>query len=144
MLISRARLLLSNMVVYSAVSKSRMLKTTVPLVPSSLPTLAMMETSQLPTDMRLIQVRLLPWKLWGTDTDWISDGPARNPSSVQKGSTLFLSTRTGDPTTPGYPSKKDSPRADISEVIAKIPALPISYSAAQPLLQALNGPWCYR
>lgn len=69
----------------------------------------------------------------------MSDGPARNPSSVQKGSTLFLSTRTGDPTTPGYPSKKDSPRADISEVIAKIPALPISYSAAQPLLQALNG-----
>ncbi|KAF5670024.1 glutamate carboxypeptidase [Fusarium heterosporum] len=67
------------------------------------------------------------------------DGPARNPSSVQKGSTLFLSTRTGDPTTPGYPSKKDSPRADISEVIAKIPALPISYSSAEPLLKALNG-----
>jgi N-acetylated-alpha-linked acidic dipeptidase len=69
----------------------------------------------------------------------VLDGPARNPSSVQKGSTLFLSTRTGDPTTPGYPSKKDSPRADISEVIAKIPALPISYSAAEPLLKALNG-----
>lgn len=68
-----------------------------------------------------------------------SDGPARNPSAVQKGSTLFLSTRTGDPTTPGYPSKKDSPRADISEVIAKIPAIPISYSAAEPLLKALNG-----
>ncbi|KAH7184884.1 uncharacterized protein B0J16DRAFT_304122 [Fusarium flagelliforme] len=67
------------------------------------------------------------------------DGPARNPSAVQKGSTLFLSTRTGDPTTPGYPSKKDSPRADISEVIAKIPAIPISYSAAEPLLKALNG-----
>jgi N-acetylated-alpha-linked acidic dipeptidase len=29
------------------------------------------------------------------------NGPARNPSSVQKGSVLFLSERPGDPTTPG-------------------------------------------
>jgi N-acetylated-alpha-linked acidic dipeptidase len=80
-----------------------------------------------------------PYDITGIMLTLILDGPARNPSSVQKGSTLFLSTRTGDPTTPGYPSKKDSPRADISEVIAKIPALPISYSAAEPLLKALNG-----
>ena len=67
------------------------------------------------------------------------DGPARNPNAVQKGSTLFLSTYPGDPTTPGYPSHKDAPRADISDVIARIPSLPISYSAVEPLLQALNG-----
>ncbi|KAJ3456577.1 hypothetical protein MRS44_016600 [Fusarium solani] len=67
------------------------------------------------------------------------DGPARNPSSVQKGSTLFLSTHPGDPTTPGYPSHKDAPRADYSDVIAKIPSLPISYLAAEPLLKALDG-----
>ncbi|KAK7421438.1 hypothetical protein QQX98_002136 [Neonectria punicea] len=67
------------------------------------------------------------------------DGPARNPNSVQKGSTLFLSTQPGDPTTPGYPSHEDAPRADVSDVIAKIPSLPVSYSAAEPLLQALDG-----
>lgn len=33
------------------------------------------------------------------------DGPARNPTSVQRGSVQFLSTYPGDPTTPGYPSK---------------------------------------
>lgn len=58
---------------------------------------------------------------------------------MQKGSTLFLSTHPGDPTTPGYPSHKDAPRADYSDVIAKIPSLPISYSAAEPLLKALDG-----
>ncbi|PKS11689.1 hypothetical protein jhhlp_001677 [Lomentospora prolificans] len=67
------------------------------------------------------------------------DGPARNPSSVQKGSTLFLSTYPGDPTTPGYPSHEGAPRADPSQVLPRIPALPISYSAAEPLLQALDG-----
>ncbi|KAF7556010.1 hypothetical protein G7Z17_g1750 [Cylindrodendrum hubeiense] len=67
------------------------------------------------------------------------DGPARNPNSVQKGSTLFLSTQPGDPTTPGYPSHEDAPRADFSDVIAKIPSLPVSYAAVEPLLQALDG-----
>ena len=52
---------------------------------------------------------------------------------------LFLSTYPGDPTTPGYPSKKGVPRADTSAVTPKIPSLPISYRAAEPLLKALNG-----
>ena len=34
------------------------------------------------------------------------DGPARNPTSIQKGSVMDLSTYPGDPTTPGYPSKE--------------------------------------
>ena len=67
------------------------------------------------------------------------DGPARNPTSVQRGSVQFLSTYPGDPTTPGYPSKKDSPRADKSHVVPSIPSLPISYAEAIPLLRALDG-----
>jgi N-acetylated-alpha-linked acidic dipeptidase len=67
-------------------------------------------------------------------------GPARNPSSVQRGSVQFLSTYPGDPTTPGYPSiGNDIPRADISDVTPQIPSIPISYQDAQPILQALDG-----
>ena len=67
------------------------------------------------------------------------DGPARNPTSVQRGSVQFLSTYPGDPTTPGYASKQDSPRADKSSVVPNIPSLPISYTEAIPLLRALDG-----
>lgn len=67
------------------------------------------------------------------------NGPARNPTTVQRGSVQFLSTYPGDPTTPGYVSKKDSPRTDRSTITPQIPSLPISWAEAQPLLQALNG-----
>ncbi|KAF1359989.1 N-acetylated-alpha-linked acidic dipeptidase-like protein 2 [Lizonia empirigonia] len=67
------------------------------------------------------------------------NGPARNPTTVQRGSVQFLSTYPGDPTTPGYVSKKDSPRSDRSIITPQIPSLPISWLEAQPLLQALNG-----
>ncbi|KAI9835980.1 MAG: hypothetical protein M1838_005174, partial [Thelocarpon superellum] len=67
------------------------------------------------------------------------DGPAREPSSVQRGSVQYLSIAPGDPTTPGYPSKPGVPRQDTSTVIPSIPSLPISYLDAVPLLQALNG-----
>lgn len=67
------------------------------------------------------------------------DGPARHPDSVQKGSVLFLSTRPGDPTTPGYASHEDVPRASVEDVVPKIPSLPISYAAALPILKALDG-----
>lgn len=67
------------------------------------------------------------------------DGPARNPSSVQRGSVQFLSTYPGDPTTPGYPSKPGSPRADKSPVVPRIPSIPISYQDAIPILAALDG-----
>lgn len=75
----------------------------------------------------------LPWMLTK------QDGPARSPNAVQKGSTLFLSTYPGDPTTPGYPSHEDAPRADPSNVLPRIPSLPVSQAAAAPLLAALNG-----
>lgn len=67
------------------------------------------------------------------------DGPARNPSSVQRGSVFLLSKGAGDPTTIGYPSKPGVPRQDPSQYIPSIPSVPISYQDALPLLQALNG-----
>ena len=50
-----------------------------------------------------------------------------------------LAQLPGDPTTPGYPSKPDSPRGDPHYSTPSIPSLPISYSDALPLLKALNG-----
>lgn len=67
------------------------------------------------------------------------EGPARNPSSVQRGSTQFLSVAPGDPTTPGYPSKPGVPRQPVDSAIPSIPSLPVSYREALPLLNALNG-----
>jgi N-acetylated-alpha-linked acidic dipeptidase len=57
------------------------------------------------------------------------NGPARNPSSVQRGSVQFLSIYPGDPTTPGYVSKEGVERADKSKSVPHIPSI----------LQALNG-----
>lgn len=67
------------------------------------------------------------------------NGPARQPSSVQRGSTQFLSFAPGDPTTPGYPSKPGAPRGPTEPYIPSIPSIPISYEDALPILKALNG-----
>ncbi|KAI9883439.1 MAG: hypothetical protein M1823_004793 [Watsoniomyces obsoletus] len=66
-------------------------------------------------------------------------GPARQPSSVQRGSVQFMSVAPGDPTTPGYPSKPGVPRVLPEGAIPSIPSIPISYEDALPLLRALNG-----
>ena len=69
-------------------------------------------------------------------------GPARQESSVQRGSVQFLggkNTAPGDPTTPGYASKPGAVRVDPHDSIGKIPALPISYREVKPILKALNG-----
>ncbi|KAI0126650.1 PA domain-containing protein [Xylariales sp. AK1849] len=71
--------------------------------------------------------------------DTYPNGPARNPSSVQRGSVEFLSVAPGDPTTPGYPSKPGVPRQPVDGAIPSIPSLPISYAEAVPILKALNG-----
>ncbi|KAJ5543341.1 Peptidase M28 [Penicillium sp. DV-2018c] len=67
------------------------------------------------------------------------NGPARNPSAIERGSTQFLSILPGDPTTPGYASKPGCERQDPSGSIPSIPSLPISYKEVLPFLKALNG-----
>ncbi|KAF4465742.1 glutamate carboxypeptidase II [Fusarium albosuccineum] len=67
------------------------------------------------------------------------EGPARNPSSVQRGSASFLSIRPGDPSTPGYPSKPGAPRVPVDDATPSIPSIPLSYRDALPILKALNG-----
>ncbi|KAH7076920.1 vacuolar protein sorting-associated protein 70 [Paraphoma chrysanthemicola] len=67
------------------------------------------------------------------------DGPARHPSSVQRGSVAYINQYPGDPTTPGYPSKPGVERVSKPPNLPRIPSLPISYRDALPLLKALDG-----
>ncbi|KAI9000854.1 Zn-dependent exopeptidase [Trametes punicea] len=64
-------------------------------------------------------------------------GPARNPSSVQRGSAQFLSIYPGDPTTPGYPAYENSTRTNATN-IPSIPSLPLSWANAQVLLEEIK------
>ena len=66
------------------------------------------------------------------------DGPARQPSSVQRGSTQFISAYPGDPTTPGKPAYENATRLEGGNQ-PSIPSIPISYTDAIPLLKALEG-----
>ncbi|GAA5871387.1 hypothetical protein JCM3774_005586 [Rhodotorula dairenensis] len=74
-------------------------------------------------------------------------GPARAPSSVQRGSVQYLSLYPGDPLTPGQPSYNPSlpnaprrlPRSSESINVPSIPSIPLSYEDAIPLLKSLNG-----
>jgi len=67
-------------------------------------------------------------------------GPFRPKEGVQRGS-VEDTFYPGDPLTPGVGATKDAKRLAISEsqVIQKIPVLPISYEDAQPLLAAMGG-----
>lgn len=69
------------------------------------------------------------------------DGPARQPSSVQRGSVQGLSIYPGDPSTPGKPSYRNATRLDpdTADSLPKIPSLPLSYEDAKPLLESLKG-----
>ncbi|KAL6931379.1 hypothetical protein ACO0R3_002842 [Hanseniaspora guilliermondii] len=54
------------------------------------------------------------------------EGPARNPSSIQRGSVLFLSDLQENVT-------------DVENIIPKIPSVPCSYGSIKPILEKLNG-----
>ena len=72
-------------------------------------------------------------------------GPYRPPSAVQRGSVQFLPIYSGDPTSPGIGATADLPDAKRVMDPAKlnqpsIPANPLSYQDAAPILEALEGP----
>ncbi|KAF9238740.1 Zn-dependent exopeptidase, partial [Melanogaster broomeanus] len=60
-------------------------------------------------------------------------GPARNPTSIQRGSVQYLSTYPGDPTTPGYPAYENATRVEGGNV-PSIPSLPLSWANAAFLI----------
>jgi N-acetylated-alpha-linked acidic dipeptidase len=63
------------------------------------------------------------------------DGPARNPTSLQRGSVLNA-LYPGDPTTPGYPAYENATRVNGTSY-PSIPSLPISWSNAKVLLDEI-------
>ena len=69
-------------------------------------------------------------------------GPQRPPEGVQRGSVNDIIQYTGDPLTPGVGATPDAKRLTraTAPTIIRIPAIPISYADALPLLQALGGP----
>ena len=68
-------------------------------------------------------------------------GAWRPEEGVQRGSVLDIPVRSGDPLTPNVGADEHAKRLAIgdAETLMKIPALPISYADAQPLLAALGG-----
>jgi N-acetylated-alpha-linked acidic dipeptidase len=68
-------------------------------------------------------------------------GPWRPESAVQRGSVLDIALAPGDPLTPGEPSIPTVDRLDLEDVagLPRIPALPLSWRDARPLLEALDG-----
>jgi N-acetylated-alpha-linked acidic dipeptidase len=77
--------------------------------------------------------------------DMYPRGPERPETAVQRGSVQFLPLYPGDPETPGVASTPDLPNSARITDPAKmnqpsIPANPLSYHDAMPILQALDGP----
>ena len=73
--------------------------------------------------------------------DAYPSGGFRPRDGVQRGSVQDLVLYTGDPLTPGVAATADAKRLALKDAktILKIPVLPISYAAAEPLLAALKG-----
>jgi N-acetylated-alpha-linked acidic dipeptidase len=69
--------------------------------------------------------------------DVYPDGPMRNSAGVQRGSIL---NPDGDPSTPGYASKRGAPRLTVDKMeISRIPVVPIGYGNAAELLKYVRG-----
>ena len=122
----------------SHVHRSSKLKIEVQRGASSTMTLAMMELS-----METMVTQRTPSPIWPVRISYAPFrnsypfGPARNPTSYERGSVQYISIYPGDPTTPGYPAYMNSKRSD-PENVPKIPSLPISWSNAQRLLQEIE------
>lgn len=69
-------------------------------------------------------------------------GPGRPDDAIQRGSVQFLSEGPGDPTTPGWASEAGGKRLKPSEAkgVPRIPSIPLAYSEARRILDALEGP----
>lgn len=65
-------------------------------------------------------------------------GPARNPTSIQRGSVMYLSIYPGDPTTSGYPAYENATRTEATNV-PNIPSLPLSWANAKLLFEEELG-----
>ena len=74
--------------------------------------------------------------------DTYPTGAGRPAGGLQRGSVADMPVYSGDPLTPNVGATKDAKRLDRSQAtsLLKIPVLPISYSDARPLLEALGGP----
>jgi N-acetylated-alpha-linked acidic dipeptidase len=73
--------------------------------------------------------------------DGYPKGGYRPRDGVQRGSVQDLVLYTGDPLTPGVGATPGAKRLAIrdAKTVLKIPVLPLSYAAAEPLLAALGG-----
>ena len=80
-----------------------------------------------------------------TQGDKYPHGPMRPDSGIQRGSVQYLPIYPGDSTTPGFASTTDVPESkrtplDQAANQAKIPATPLSYKDAAPILENIGGP----
>src|SRR3977135_3432625 len=69
------------------------------------------------------------------------DGPWGPETHIQHGAITYDYIVPGDPTTPGWASVAGAKRVDRAEArsLPKIPALPLSWRDAKPLLENMNG-----
>ncbi|MEZ5330930.1 MAG: transferrin receptor-like dimerization domain-containing protein [Thermoanaerobaculia bacterium] len=74
--------------------------------------------------------------------DTYPEGGFRPEQGAQRGSVADMPLYPGDPLTPGVGATEDAERLPREEAptLTKIPVLPISWSDAEPLLEALGGP----
>lgn len=80
--------------------------------------------------------------------DTYPKGPWQPPLGVQRGTLLYEFLYPGDPTTPDGPSIPGTPRIETarSNLLPRIPVLPLSYADAKHILENLGGqvaprPW---
>lgn len=73
--------------------------------------------------------------------DVYPQGPWRPPSSVQRGSILYLTEYIGDPLTPGIAATPQAKRLTLPEasIVPRIPTTPLSSEDAAPILQHIEG-----